>query len=122
MINKVKYKKAYFKESNEIKYVEEYETILGVNIYYMEDGTSYGESQLIIEDFTNDDYNRYFNKKVEDIFKNNGYFKKLIEMSSEGFNNYIQEKEKKEYYNNLNLFNKIKFKLRQWIGLPPTYT
>ena len=76
MINKVKYKKAYFKESNEIKYVEEYETILGVNIYYMEDGTSYGESQLIIEDFTNDDYNRYFNKKVEDIFKNNGYFKK----------------------------------------------
>lgn len=95
MINKVKYKKAYFKESNEIKYVEEYETILGVNIYYMEDGTSYGESQLIIEDFTNDDYNRYFNKKVEDIFKNNGYFKKLIEMSSEGFNNYIQEKEKK---------------------------
>ena len=48
--------------------------------------------------------------------------KKLIEMSSEGFNNYIQEKEKKEYYNNLNLFNKIKFKLRQWIGLPPTYT
>ena len=119
MITDVKYKKAICKETNETKYVSECEIILNTKIYYMEDGTSYGESQVNISDFTQKDYDEYFSKKAKEII-NNDYFIELRRKIKIGLETFKKEQKIKEKYLRFGFFGELLYSLRQRIRLSST--
>jgi hypothetical protein len=119
MITDVKYKKAICKETNETKYVSECEIILNTKIYYMEDGTSYGECQVNVSDFTEKDYNEYFSTKVNEIV-NNDYFIELRKKIKIGLKSFKKEQKIKEKYLRFGFFGELLYSLRQRIRLSST--
>ena len=76
-------KKAFCKESNEIKYINDFEVIDNIKIYYMTDNTSYAEHQIIVTDLTLEELKVYYSNQIEDSVCN--IMKTFIPMTQDQF-------------------------------------
>jgi len=106
-------KKAVCKESNEIKYINDFEIIDNIKIYYMTDNTSYAEHQVNIKDMTFEEIESYY---LESIYKS---IDEEFKLSFNKIKSYISELERVK---NMNFFEKIVFKLRKCICTPSVNT
>lgn len=104
-------KKAFCKESNEIKYINDFEVIDNIKIYYMTDNTSYAEHQIIVTDLTLEELKDYYSNQIEDSVRN---IMKTFNIK-DNFEILLSNIRSQREYQKLNFFEKVVFKLRKCI-------
>ena len=98
-------KKAFCKESNEIKYINDFEVIDNIKIYYMTDNTSYAEHQIIVTDLTLEELKDYYSNQIEDSVRN---IMKTFNIK-DNFEILLSNIRSQREYQKLNFFGKVVF-------------
>jgi hypothetical protein len=106
-------KKALCKENNEIKYINDFEVIDNIKIYYMTDNTSYAEHQVIVTDLTLEELKDYYSNQIEDSVRN--IMKTFNSKFKDNFEILLSNIRSQREYQKLNFFEKVIFKLRECI-------